>query len=221
MNNQDSGQTSGLSRRELLRMLSATPLFGVVGACAVPGQGPAPRQFRLTPKSTFTGDLGQVDWPLVIERPDLSRGLDTTRIAIIRGGGTELEYFANATWESRPAEMVQRLLVESFKNSGRIRAVGNERMGLRPKFTLKTDLREFQAEYDENGNPVVDIRFDAKLVQMPRRQLVDTTSSARRVSATSNKIEDIIVAFDEALGKVFKDLVAWTLQTGESALADA
>jgi len=220
MNSRNRKNTPGFLRRDVLQALSVAPLLGAVGACAVPGQGPAPRQFRLTPKSTFGDDLVPVDWALVVNRPDLAIGLDTTRIAIVRGGGTELEYFANATWESRPGEMVQRLLIESFKNSGKIQAVGNERMGLRPKFVLMTELREFQAEYEEPDKPVVDIRINAKLVQMPRRQLVDTTGSQRRVPAASNKIEDIITAFDESLGKVLKDLVTWTLQTGESALTE-
>ena len=59
------------------------------------------------------------------------------------------------------------MLIESFENSGKIVAVGRESAGLRSDFVLRTELREFQAEYFEPGPPKMRVRRSAKLAEMP------------------------------------------------------
>ncbi|MFQ5973883.1 MAG: hypothetical protein ACE5Q3_16270, partial [Alphaproteobacteria bacterium] len=122
------------SRRRFLRCVAAMPVAGFVAGCVeLPGQAPPPRQFRLTPKSTFPETMPSVDWALVVEEPDTQVGLDRARIAILRRG-TELDYYADVAWEARAPAMVQRLMIESFKNSNKIEVVGNERLRVRPDF---------------------------------------------------------------------------------------
>ena len=59
--------------------------------------------------------------------------------------------------------------------------------------------------------------MSATLIRMPRREVVGTTHIAQTVTATATNLESIALAFDEALGKVLKRLVEWTLVTGEAA----
>ena len=118
-------------------------------------------------------------------------------------------------------------MIESFENSGRIVSVGREQIGLRSDFLLKSDLREFQAEYDEAipadataleanySAPWARVRINLKLVKMPQREIVATETFERRIRAEANTMTDIIAAFDDALGKALKSAVAWTLTTGE------
>ena len=70
------------ARRRTLGILMAPPLAFLAGACEqlVPGQGPPPILYRLTPKSTFRSDLPKVRWQLVLELPLANAGLSTTRI---------------------------------------------------------------------------------------------------------------------------------------------
>jgi ABC-type uncharacterized transport system auxiliary subunit len=89
------------TRRELLRAGVGLGLLAALGACRLPGSRPAPREFRLTPKTTFD-PLPTVDWSLVIGRPSGNPAIDTTRIAVVRRG-VEIEYYANARWVDRPA----------------------------------------------------------------------------------------------------------------------
>ncbi len=205
-----------MSRRSILRTAMTAPGLVILGACALPGQGEAPRQFRLTPKSTFDADLPTVDWGLVVLKPEADRSVDTARIALM-SGGTEMQYYANADWSDRAPAMVQRLLVESFVNSGGISVVGSDRSGLRPDFRLKTVLREFQAEGAPGAAPTVRVGIQASLVQLPERNVVGTTAVEQAVPAASDRIEDIVNAYDEALGSVLKNLVGWTLATGNAA----
>lgn len=207
-------------RRVFLQGIGALSLASALTGCGVgellPGQGPPPRLFRLSPKSTFDADLPTVDWQLVIEEPISPTGLSTTRIPLQRRA-VELEYYARANWTDRAPAMVHTLAVESFENSNRIIAVGRESLGLRSDFILKLDLREFQTEYSGDGPPNAHVRLNAKLVQMPQRTIIGSQRFTRKIAAKADTLEDIVEAFDDALGKVLKDLVTWTLRSGQAA----
>ena len=203
-------------RRRVLRALLAPPLAVLAAGCEVPGKGPPPILYRLTPKSTFREDLPTVSWQLVLELPLANAGLNTTRIALYRDP-TNLEYYARASWIDRAPNMVLTLLIESFENSGKIVAVGREAIGLRSDFVLKTELREFQAEYYGGDLPTAHVAINAKLVQSATRTIVGSRNFESRYESRADSREAIIEAFDEALGKAMKRLVEWTLLTGEEA----
>ncbi len=207
-----------LTRRRLLRTALTLPLAALATACelAVPGQGPPPVLYRLTPKSTFSEDLPRVDWQLILEVPVADAGLNTTRVALLQTP-TQLEYYARSSWTDRAPLMVQTLMIESFENSGRIVAVGRESVGLRADFILKTELREFQAEYHGAEKPNVRVGINVKVVEMPRRTIVASRSFAAEAKAEADTMTEIIAAFDVALGKVLKHLVEWTLRGGREA----
>lgn len=205
-------------RRRVLTAALALPLAVALGSCEipVPGQGPPPQLYRLTPKSTFSADLPKVSWQLLLELPRTNASIDTTRIGLQRTP-TSIEFYARAGWSDRAPQMVQTLMAESFENSGRIVAVGRDSVSLRADFVLKTDLREFQAEYLTGPIPKAHVTVIAKLVQIPRRAIVGSKKFEAIVQAESDSMEAIVKAFDAALGKVLKRLVGWTLLTGEKA----
>jgi cholesterol transport system auxiliary component len=212
---------AGQLRRRLLRAAAATPalaLAALAQGCSlpVPGQGPPPELFRLTPKSSFDEDLPAVDWQLVLEPPVADAGLNTTRIALQRAP-TQIEYYARSGWADRAPLMIQTLMVESFENSQKIVSIGRESIGLRADFILKSELRELQAVYFNGGLPEAWVSINAKLVQMPRRAIVASQSFDHRVTAAADSLPEIIAAFDEAAGKVLRRLVAWTLIEGDRA----
>src|SRR3546814_20608735 len=95
-------------------------LFALAG-CAqlVPGQGPAPLLYTLTPKSTYGNDAPTVGWQLTLEVPFASAALNTTRIAV-QPTPTSFKYYARAGWTDVAPLMVQTLMVESFQTSKRI-----------------------------------------------------------------------------------------------------
>ena len=176
--------------------------------------GPPPDLYNLTPKSTFAPDLPDVPWQLIIEEPIAAGGLGTNRIAL-RPHATELKFFAGARWTERAPKMIQTLLVESFENTNKIIAVGRQSIGLRADFTLKTELREFQAETTtDNGVTMVRVRINAKIVKQPKRVIVGSKSFEHVVQVKDGSgIRNIVIAFDAASGKVLKKLVEWSLVT--------
>jgi cholesterol transport system auxiliary component len=202
----------------------------LLAGCSIdlPGSAPPPRLYVLTPKSTFPKDLPNVKWQLLIEIPHSPAGVNTQRI-VLRDSPIELKYFDRSNWTDLAPKMVQALMVESFENSGHILAVGREAIGLRADYVLKTELREFQAEYvsklSESGKdvdidseaPQVRVAMNVKLVKLPRRSIVASKTFENVMAADENSMKSIMGAFDTALGKTLKGVVSWTLREGQAA----
>lgn len=202
-----------------LRLLVPVLALALAACGSVVGDlaGDPPDLYTLTPKTTFETGLPNVSWQLVVEEPTASGGLNTDRIAR-RSNPIDLAYFADAVWTDRAPQMVQTLLVESFENSQAIVAVGRKAIGLRSDFDLKGELREFQAEYDgEARPPLVRVRLNVRLIRQPRRQIVAFENFEATQRAEGTSMPQVVAAFDEALGKVLRQVVQWTLREGEAA----
>ncbi len=204
----------------LLLLLAAAVLAGCGGL--LPGSGPPPKLYRLTPKSTFDPAIPNVDWQLVISPPAAQGAIDTTRIALAPSA-TRIEYYADAGWTDRMPLMLQALMLESFENSGRIVAVGRRAIGLRSDYELRADIREFQAEYYKHpaqppecaAAPVcVDVVVNAKLIYTPERTIVATRDFVGFAPSQVDDLVSVVEAFDIALGGVLKGIVTWTLIEG-------
>lgn len=217
-----------LRRGTLVAMAAAF----ILAACSVelPGQGEPPRQFVLTPKSTYDEDVPYVDWQLLVDQPTAKAGLASSRIAL-RHSAIQFDYYGDAAWMDSAPRMVQALLVESFENSGRIVGVSPFSIGLKSDFVLRTELRHFWAEYQgakpaegprarqtNKEAPAVRVSIIAKLIKMPRRDIVASQRFDALTQADTPEMLSIVAAFDEAIGKVMKRVVTWTLEQGQQNL---
>ncbi|MDH3663456.1 MAG: ABC-type transport auxiliary lipoprotein family protein [Alphaproteobacteria bacterium] len=202
----------------LSRAMSRSAFFALcllLAACVDPldlVSGAPPRLFELTPKSTFDRNLPKVSARLAVDVPTATAGLNTARIAL-KPTLTQFDYYAGARWVDVVPVMTQNLLLESFDNSQKIDVLGRGAYGLRADFGLLVNIREFQAEYDDqDASPEVRVRFQARMVAMPRRTHIASTSVVGLATAESRKLDDIIDAFDQAFGRAAKDLVDWTIR---------
>jgi cholesterol transport system auxiliary component len=150
-----------------------------------------------------------------VAEPISERTLDTNRIAVVTNG-INVDYVALAFWVDRAPAMVQSLIVQSFRNSGQLVQVGTNRDRVRPQFQLVSDLRAFQLNRG-TGPDMVRVSLNAQLLRMPERDSVGRESFAADRAPTGSGIDAVVAAFDEALGRVMKELVAWTIRTGNRA----
>jgi len=199
-------------RRQAIVGTASCALLGALAGCGVLQSVNTPvNLYTLTPKTTFPEGLPPVDWQLVVETPASAASLDTARIALQRTPLT-FEYYADAAWTDNAPAMVQTLLIESFESTKRISGVGREAIGLRPDYILMTDLREFEAVYDgDNPVPTIWIRMNAKLVKLPERRIVASETFGEKLPAAGSKLPDIMTAFDDALDRVLREIVLFTL----------
>jgi cholesterol transport system auxiliary component len=193
-------------RRSALLVLA----LGLAGCSSLLTDPPKPL-FQLTPKSTYPAGLPHLGGQLLIDVPLAPGGLDTNRIALSRSP-VSLDYFADGEWTDQAPRLVQTTLLESFENSRTVTAIDRETIGLGADVVLKPELRHFEAVYDSpNGPPQVWVVLNVRLVKMPERKIIAQQSFEARYPAAANKIGDIVLAFDEALGKVMKEIVVWTI----------
>lgn len=198
--------------RRMAAALVGVALVAAAGCTQLfPGQGEPPNVYDLTPKSSFPEDLPKVDWQLVIDTPTAPAALNTPRIALQRDN-LVVDYYSKTVWTDAAPELVQRLLIESFENTNKIVSVGREDASLRADFLLKTDLREFEAQYDGAGPPTVNVRINAKLVKMPQRVIIAGETVGYEIKAESDTIPAVVAAFDHALGKTLKRIVIWAIE---------
>jgi cholesterol transport system auxiliary component len=177
--------------------------------------------YQATPKSTFEPDMPTVLWQLAVDVPVASANLNTGRIAISQSP-TSYDYYTKTAWTDRAPLMVQTRIVDSFENSHKIVAVSRESIGLRANYLLQPDLRNFEAMYyyEKDKPPIAHVRMVAKLVRLPDRQIISVATFERCVRAREDKVPKVVEAFDQALGSVIKQLVAWTLRTPPAKLPD-
>ncbi len=203
-------ERSGTAGAVVCRILGAALLLGLT-ACSTLNPT-APHLYTLTPRATVAPGP-KADWQLLVETPSAAAGIDTPRIALARTP-TSLDYFADVSWADRAPNMVQGLIVQTFEDSGRIVSVGRDTVGLRSDYVLKSELRDFQAEYATPGAAIPDrvhVRLSAKLVAMPRRTIEAGETFEASAPVRGRSFTDVIAAFDEALGRVTGELVSWSL----------
>ena len=199
------------TRRPAFLVLALSAVLAL-GGCSLLASDP-PQLFDLSPKNTFDGDIPAVDWQLVVEEPTTPNAINTDRIAI-RPVQLEVQYFPGVKWTDRAPALVQTLMVESFENSGKIVGVGRRSIGLSGDYILTSDLREFEAVSTPQGGTSVAVRLVLKLVRQSSGGIIASTTASATIPAASDKVADVVVAFDTALGKVLKQSVIWVLREG-------
>jgi cholesterol transport system auxiliary component len=196
------------NRRALLVSASAALALTGCGSLLSPSNPPA-RIYVLDP--AFAAVPGpKADWALVIAQTDVPSVYDTERLALERN--QTMDYYADSQWTDANPRLLQSLLVEAFEKSGRIVAVARDGGGVRGDYMLATELRHFEALYDNgDGAPLVKVNIMAKLLSLPRRDMVAVHDAAQQVRASANSIPAIVAAFNQATGAALSEIVAWTL----------
>jgi cholesterol transport system auxiliary component len=207
----------GQGRFRRWRRLAAGMGALLLASCAVITPT-APQLYTLTPQQNIDPATPHANWQLLVEAPVAAAGIDTPRIAVARTP-TSINYFADVSWADRAPLMVQGLIVQSLENSRKIVSVGRDTVGLRSDFVLKSELRDFQAEYASPEAAVPDrvhVRLVAKLVAMPRRTIEAGEIFEAVAPVRGQDFSHVVAAFNEALGTVMSDLVQWTLRRGDA-----
>jgi cholesterol transport system auxiliary component len=195
----------------LSRRWAPTIMALALAGCGSLFGGNQPTQlYRVTPVRAFPPDLPHLSVQLLVDVPTAPAGLDTARIALSRSA-VSIDYFADSEWTDRVPLLVQTDLLQSFENSKSINAIDRESAGLRADFILQTEIRHFEALYDTGeGAPVVWVAIVTRLVNPTSGDIVARNTFERHQPASENRIPAIVIAFDQALGGVIEDIVAWT-----------
>ena len=213
-----NGAIARVTRRGMGMALLGASSLGLfsLGLAGCGANAPPPRKLVLTPVTSFPQGLPRVKWSLVIDEPSAGRQIDTTQIAVM-DGTYRIRYYADAEWADAAPIMVRDLLVQSFRNSGSLPAVGSTRLGLSADVALVSTLTKFQVETGPGGAQQAVVALEATLLQQPRRNPIATARFEKATPISDIALETVGAAFDESLGDVMRRIVPWTLASGTAA----
>lgn len=184
---------------------------------------PVPASYVIAPApaGSVTGaPVTQVD--VSIGRPDFAPGLDTDRIAVLKG--RHLDYYRGVRWGGRTVEIVQSMLVSTINDQQLFRSVTPEQARVAHDYMLDVEVRHFEADYANGQIPEVHVMMIGRLIRVADRKLVTTVSSTGKAAAGEERMAAVMGAFEVAAQKVSLDLaqqIATAVAADQPALRKA
>lgn len=117
--------------------------------------------------------------------------------------------------------MVQVLLLQGFRNAARLPIAASSRQTLATDFLLLSNLRKFQVEKDASGTSRAVVALETTLLRMPRRAPVASARFAEATPVAVASIDDVTAAFNTSADNAIRQVVAWIIETGSAAGANA
>jgi cholesterol transport system auxiliary component len=155
-----------------------------------------------------------VPWSLTITRPISNTFLDSNRIAV-RPEANILKVYQGANWSDSLPDLVQEKLLETFENSGKIKAVSRQNSGVPAEVALMLDIRQFESVYvDGQKTPNAIIQIHVKLLEYPSSRVIASNTFNADVVSVSKDIPDVVHAFETALNTINQEIAGWALTNG-------
>ena len=163
--------------------------------------------YDLTAPRDFSDLKGGSRAQILILEPSALKALDSQEI-VVKPSASEVEYLAKSQWSDRLPKLVQAKLIETFENTGRVRAVAKPGEGLVIDYQVVSDIRSLEASVNRAREAVVSI--SVKLVSDRTGKVVRSKVFTATAPLSGTGSLDIVLGLDNAFDKVARDLVAWT-----------
>jgi cholesterol transport system auxiliary component len=204
-----------MTKQHLIIVLISALLAGCITVGLGGGSGASLTTYTLGAPRAAPQPMAPVNWQLVVDKPSAAKALATNRIVVMPRPGV-IAVYEGAQWADRAPEMLQSLLIQALEASGSITAVDRPVSGLRGDYTLVSEVRAFQAEYDDGGAPTVHVSLSLRLLQPARNRILAAHRVEARQRAAATDIASVVQAFDVATAEVVAAAVVWTLESGEA-----
>ena len=188
-----------------------------LGGCALldVASEPAPRFFTLTPPTMQTMAT-QTPVQLAVRQFSSSTALDTSRI-VYQPSENEIKYYAGARWADQAPAMISRLIVETLEKSGAFAAVSETGGPGQADYTLAGEVRRFAAMPTSSEEKRIDVVLLARLIENSTNRIVGTKEFSVTVSSTDGRMDNVIGAYNAALGSALSKISVWTAATLKDA----
>jgi cholesterol transport system auxiliary component len=192
------------------RYLILATFFVLSGCSGMLKSEQAPLQtYVLNPASQpQSGELLAIN--LAIVQIDTTPGLATDRIALLRQPN-RLDYYAEARWPDQLPRYLQAFVLHTAFNRGDIQSINNKLLPDINNYILDIYIIDFQAQYsrdgEENESPTIHVRLAATLQSAREQKLLGMLREDIRVQAQENRMEPIVLAFEQALQQATQQLL--------------
>lgn len=146
---------------------------------------------------------------VLVAAPRALKALDTSYIAVVDKGPV-YTYFPKSAWADTLPNVVQLKLMETLRNTGRLRGVGLPGDGLLIDYQLQTVIRAFELQV--NGTRGV-VEISARLVNDRNGRTVASKVFRSDTRAGSTSVDKAVEAMNASADRVFAEIAAWTLKS--------
>jgi cholesterol transport system auxiliary component len=175
--------------------------------------------YVITAQAPTPSEAAPLAVDLIVARPSARPGLDTDRIAVLNAD-RRLDYYAGGRWGAEADVVVQDLLVESLRNTGRLRTVQGDVSAFSADYVLQSELNDFQAEYSAgSGDPVVRVTLECTLGRVKDRRSLSVFTATATAPAADNTLGAVVAAFESAYRQAATTAVNETLTALSAATA--
>jgi cholesterol transport system auxiliary component len=140
---------------------------------------------------------------VLVPEPTTIAALDTARIAA-RPAPAEYAYLPGAEWSDTLPRLLQKRLVETLQNGGRVRAAALPGQGVFIDYQLLLDVRAFELRGD-----VAFAEFGVKLMDDANGQIVRSRVFRQSAPIAAADNAAIVAALDAATDAAFLEIARW------------
>ncbi|MEO8445110.1 MAG: ABC-type transport auxiliary lipoprotein family protein [Gammaproteobacteria bacterium] len=153
-------------------------------------------------------------WQLLIDEPAALEPVAGARIATRTPEGA-LGVLAGGRWRGTAPRVLQSLLLDAFRQSGRIVGVSQLGSGVPGDCTLVSTLRDFQYEQRSRA---VRISLAASLVCGQANGIVASRTFAGDTAVKGSGITAVVDTFQQGMAALAPEIVDWALAAGDAAI---
>lgn len=161
------------------------------------------------PESIQASQRRPLDRDVIIELPTTSGALATDRI-MIRPNALQAQYLPDVRWSEPTPVMVQTLMLRAIEATGAVRYVGRKPLGVSGDFALVTEVVDFQAELNPDGETAtVYAKWLVRIVREQDARIIATRTFAAQVPSSSTETMAVVDAFSAASDQVLVAFAEW------------
>ncbi len=205
--------------RHALPMALATLLLA--SSCGIlPKREPVTIYQPVRAVSAPSPEWPRASWSLLVSRPVAGTQIDSERISVQPAPGT-VQVYKGAAWTDAAPDLLHTSLLKRFEDSQRILSVSRSGGGVRGKYQLLTELRRFESEYMQPGQPQAVVEVYARLVHTTDGRVVAARSFVGSEPSAGEEVGAVVEAFSRVLDRTTGEIVGWTLRSGNEAPAQS
>jgi len=188
-------------------LAKAVPIFLCLALAACGGREQIEAIYQISAPAT-PAPAGSTSAQILVPEPNALGSLATNKIAV-KPTALTLSYYPSVALEDSAPKVLQRVLLDAFQNTGRVRAVGLPGQSLLINYQVVTEVRAFQAETFEVDRARVEIV--AKLLDDSNGRVLADRIFTAVVPIADDSAEAAAEGLNLAAQALASDVVDWTL----------
>jgi cholesterol transport system auxiliary component len=161
-------------------------------------------------------DLGAIQ----VLHPVTAPGLDGPLIMLVQADH-RMNFYVGSRWPAPLPDVVESLAVETLRAAGEWQSVQDSGSAFPVEYVLQISVRRFEADYTAGTNPQVTVVLDCTLGARQGRELVASYVAEASAPAASDRMREVVAAFERASGTALASLEAQTASATRAYAAHA